>query len=176
MDNQIKELTLSALFLALACVLSMVQIMIFPAGALSLDFSYVPILIGRRYIGISKTILIGCIFPWFSMIGPNAGGIPGVVFLLLQVLPLIMVDFIFNRKNINISGMLLTIAIMTIYSTLLNNWIINPFYFGWEGYYGDIWTNIKLYLPMALVFNILKLTSVYLIVYLVLPKLIKEQE
>lgn len=176
MDKQIKELALASMFLAMACALTMIQIPIFPSAWLNLDFSLVPILLSRRYIRVRSTYIITFIFPWFSLLSifGSSGGLVGVAFLALQVWPLIILDVTLNKSGSNIKGILLIFVIIVIYSTLLNNWIMNPIYMGWNDYYSQIWANIALYAPTAFVFNCIKMIAIYSITVGLIPLLDKE--
>lgn len=98
----------------------------------------------------------------------------GAAFLALQVWPLILLEVALNRKGNNIVGIIFIILIMVIYSTLLNNFLITPAYNGWDAYYSDLWASLKIYFPVALTFNILKMTVVYSISVALMPLLNKE--
>lgn len=176
MNKEIKQISMAALFLALACVLNMIQIPTPFAAWLSIDFSLVPIIISRRYISAKYVFMLTFIFPWFSLLSifGSSGGLTGVAFLALQVWPLVALEFWWNKDGNSVFGTCAIVLVMILYSTLLNNFIINPVYFGFVDYYSDLWNNLKLWFPIALSFNILKLILVYIVVTLLRPLLAKE--
>lgn len=185
MNSKIKELTLSAIFLSLAGVLSIIQIPI--VFGISLDFAFVAILIGRRYIGFSKIIIIGIIYPFFSLLGP-AGSIPGVIFLILQILFLLFLDKIISRENesffITIIKTFLIILLTTIFSAFINAVLIAPMFgaisstetnesISFSTYYDNFWINAKPWIIIALIFNPFKLVIVYILYFALWNSLVK---
>ena len=177
MNKQIKEVTLASIILAITIVLCMVQIPMVPALGLTLDFSYVALIIGRRYIGYIKSIIICFIFPWFTIfsIGGN-GGLPGALFLLLQSLFVINIDYFLMKNKVSVKGIMMTILLITIFTMFLNAFLIGPMYSpNFSDYYTqDLWSNVLVWMIVALWFNPLKFIIIYIVIYLLLPKLNKE--
>lgn len=183
MNNQIKELTLSALILALTCVLSLIQIPLVPDMGLSLDFSYVALIIGRRYIGITKTMILCFIFPWFTILSTGTGSWPGAIFLFLQSLFVIMIDYIIMKDKITVSRILISVGFITLWSWLLNVFIIAPMWLTiwdqtWADYYNNFfeWGNAPLWTVVSIIFNPVKFMVVYVTIFFLLPKLQREEK
>ncbi len=182
MNKQVKELTLSALILALTCVLSLIQIPLIPEMGLSLDFSYVALIIGRRYIGLMKSVILCFIFPWFTLFSTGTGSWPGAVFIFLQAIFVILIDYFLMKKKVSIIRVFIAVLSITLWSLLLNVFIIAPMWLTiwdqtWSDYYNNffLWENAPLWMIVSLIFNPVKFMFVYNVIYFLLPKLSKEE-
>ncbi len=166
MNERVRNLVLSSSILAVSVVLVFFQI---PLLGMGLDLSYVAILVGRRYIGILYTVILMLIYPWFSVgfMGPI-----GVLFMIVQGLGLIFIDYIFLKNEIKIVNVIIVISLMVIWSLVINFLVIVPMYWYLAGNtYGNFMGD---YSPMdsfiryefawaitGLVFNPIKFAVVY---------------
>ncbi len=157
MNEKTKQLTLSATILAAAAVLLIVQIPIVNNLGLYLDFSLVALLIGRRYVGFWNSFIISTIYPWFSLL---FGGNPvGALFLVLQAWVLLVLDAIINKRDMSIFGTFMIIVMVTLWSVVLNVFLIGPLFSMGDGYtYLDGWVT---WMTISLIFNPFKLGIVY---------------
>ncbi len=164
MNNKTKQLTLSGTILALAIILVIVQIPVVSSLGLCIDFSLVALIIGRRYVGLGSTFIILLIYPWFAL---SSGGTPiGSLFLVLQGIVLILVDLGFNRKGFNWFGSIMTVLIVTLWSAILNIFLIGPMFGFWGEWADGTYTYLSdwtLWLVVALIFNPFKLGIIYAI-------------
>lgn len=173
MNNQIKDLTYSAIILGMMITLSVIQIPL--TAALSLDFSFIPLLIGRRFIGLYKSLILCFIFSWFTMFIGD-GGLPGALFLMIQSLALVLIDYVIMKDKVYIIGIIATIILMTIISVVLNVFVIAPMWWGtYSSYYSNFWENSSAFWISAIWFNPLKFILVYSVAYFLLPALVKER-
>ncbi len=182
MNEEIKEITLAAMILALTCVLSLVQIPFLPSMGLSLDFSYVTLIIGRRYIGLTKTLILCFIFPWFTLFSTGTGSWPGAIFLLLQSIFVIILDYVLMKEKVTVSKIMLAVLFITIYSMFLNALVVAPMWVTtwgdtWANYYNNFWAleNAPLWMVISIIFNPVKFMLVYVAIFALLPKLRKEK-
>ena len=181
MNKQIKEITLAAMVLSLTCVLTLIQIPFIPSMGLSLDFSYVTLIIGRRYIGITKTLILCFIFPWFTLLSTGTGSWPGAVFLLFQSIFVVILDYVLFKEETTVAKIMWAVLFITIYSMFLNALVVAPMWMTtWDGtwaeYYNNFFAldNAPLWMVISIIFNPVKFMIVYIAIYLLLPNLKKE--
>ncbi len=167
MNKKINKITLSSTFLSISGFLYIFQFPI--TSVLFIDFSYVSLLISRRYVGYISTIIICFIAPWFSLL--SFGNIIGVLFLILQSIFLITLDFILNNDKTSYLNILIIIFFVTIWSIFINIFLIAPLYQGWNDYYSMFIQNSIPWIIVSLWFNIFKLSFIY-IIFLFLYKVI----
>ncbi len=166
MTDKVRKLVLSGSILALAAVLVFFQL---PLLGMGLDFSYIAILIGRRYIGYWYSILLMLIYPWFSIgfMGPI-----GVLFMILQGFGILTLDILLNRKGYSWVGVILVVLLGTLWSVIVNFLVIVPMYWylagetagNMLGNYSEASSFIKfeiVWMITSLVFNPIKLSIVY---------------
>ncbi len=166
MTAKVKKLVLSSSILAIAILLVYFQLP-FLTDWLAIDFSLIAILIGRRYIGYWMSMLLMIIYPWFSILS-SLGTPPGALFLMLQGFGVITIDYICNKKGYGWIGVSLSIMLITIWSILLNVFLIGPIWdylglaTGDQFVYLQSW---KAWLSVSVVFNPIKFVIVYAITW-----------
>lgn len=158
MNEKTKQLTLSATILAVSAILVIIQIPMPGNLGLALDFSLVALIIGRRYVGFWNSFLIATIYPFFSLLSPM-GNLIGILFLILQAWALLILDYFINRNGIKPFGTFMIVVMITLWSAILNVFLIGPLWMIGEGYtYLDGWLA---WLVIALIFNPFKLGIVF---------------
>lgn len=170
MNKQIKEISLSAVFIAMAGLLSIIQLPIVPNLGLYLDFSFIILFISNRFISIKLTLIVSIVFPFFSLFGVSPS-FPGIIFLIFQSIVFSIFDYILivipnkiNKKSLkfNLISSIFVIFIVTIFSVFINVFLIAPWFIGFENYYWDFHQMI-LWMIISFIFNPIKLIFVYLI-------------
>jgi len=154
MNNEIKKLALSSIFLALCGALVLYQIPMF--SFYKLDFSFVFLLMSRRFVGIKNSIIISLIYPWFTL---ATGGEPiGASDLVYMAFSLILIDYFFNKNKTTIFGAIFTILIW-IFTALLGNMLLFfPLWFGgWNSFYNTPFKTMMTYAGWNIAFNLIKL-------------------
>lgn len=156
---QIKQLVFTSLFISLSAILAILQI---PIGdALKLDFSFVALLLSVKYVG-NKAYIIAFVYPWFYLL--NGGNVVGVAFIIMQALFLLAIDGWLNKDKYKISNIAITIALVTIFSLIINILLIAPLYYGVKSYWTEeLIKNIVVWSIISLVFNPIKLIIIYII-------------
>ncbi len=159
MNNEIKKLVITSMFLAVCGALSIFQIPLpFIASYAGFDLAIIPLLLSRRFVGLTKSIVIALIYPFFTLISVIPNFI-GVLFLMMQSTSIVLIDFIFNNKKYNIFGIIISIVLITIISVIINIFIIMPLYVGEHTYWSNPIPNI-----VAAIFTSVTITSIRLMV------------
>ncbi len=163
MTDRVRKLVLASTILAIAIILVIFEIPFF-GTTLAIELSLVPILIGRRYIGYWNTVLIIFIYPWFSVFY-SSGSWVGSIFLFLQGIGAITLDKMFNNKKYSFFGVLFVLLLITIWSALLNMFLIAPLYtivLGGEQYTMKL---LLQWMVISLLFNPIKFVIIYAITW-----------
>lgn len=168
MNKQIKDLALTSMFLGITALLSVLQIPVASGLGLSLDFSFISLLISRRYIGLSASLVISLIFPWFTLVAPGgSGSLPGVLSLIIISVTLLLFDYLFNKNNYKVIGIATTILLITLIAILTNVFLIAPMFSGFDNYYNDFFNQAIIWLIVSLIFNPVKLIIIYTITWII---------
>ncbi len=171
MTDKVRKIVLSGTILATSIILVVLQL---PMMGMGLDFSFVAILLGRRYIGFGYSMIIAAIYPWvsFAFMGPI-----GALFLMLQAFGILTLDYWFNKKNYTLYGIVMVVLLGTLYSVMLNFFLITPMYWAFGnstdgnlfGNYHNFEEEFLKYqfswLITGVIFNPIKLGFVYAITY-----------
>ncbi|BDU67461.1 MAG: hypothetical protein TYPL_1140 [Candidatus Tyloplasma litorale] len=142
------------MFLSIASLLAILEIPLFN-DVINMEFSLIAVFISRRYIGLLNSVIICFVYPWFSIFGPNGNPV-GALFLLLQSIFVLFIDYIFNKNNYSFLGIILVIILGTIWSMIINGLVIAPIF---TGGFDESLT----WMIIALIFNPFKFLIIYLL-------------
>ncbi len=171
MTDKVRNLVLTSSILATSIILVLIQI---PLLGMGLDLSFIAIILGRRYIGFGHAALICLLYPWVSVgfMGPI-----GALFIIIQSLGVLSLDWLFNRKDYSVFGVIMVVLLGTLWSVLINFVLIVPMYWylagetsgNLLGNYTDLSDQFLKYemswMITGIVFNPIKLGFVYAITY-----------
>ena len=178
--NELKKIILSGLFLAFSSVFVIFQIPTW-VPFLTIEFSLVVLLIGRRFVGLNYSFVIATFYPWAAALTPWVSfDIIGIVSLItLGWISLIVDYFLSMDKNIkrDIFRSVLSVIIITILTTILSIILYTPWYYGFDAINeianGNINEYIKITLYLYLPFNLLKQSIIFFLL-LTYKKVIKK--
>ena len=175
-QNVAKKCALSAMFVALAYCVSLLEIPIFPAvGFLKLDLSFAVLMLGGYVLGpafgeliIAATIALGLFKSSSSGVGELANFITANVFIMP---PVILYKFKKGLKTVVIS-MLVSSALTVAAALLVNRFLLFPLYMG-DG--AKAVFNANFY--FIIIFNVIKCaanSAITLLLYKKLKKLLNK--
>lgn len=165
MNNEIRNLVLTSVFLALCGVLSMIQIPLFFEPYAGFDLATIPLLLSRRFVGLAKACIIAIMYPFFTLLSsiPN---LIGVLFLVIQSLFLVLIDYKLNKKEYKIIRISLSILLVTIVSIIINVFLIVPLYVGgFSIYWSNPIPNILIAIESSIIITPIRLIVGYLIIW-----------
>lgn len=176
MNNEIKKIVLTSMFIAITGVLGIFQIPIpFLPSFAKIDLAIVPLLLSRKFVGLLKALVIATIYPFFTFL--VVGDPIGLLFLIIQSVSLIFFDNALNKNKYSFLGISFTTLIIVSISLLINIVFIYPLYYGgfngFEIFWHDPWKNILIVTIVTIPLTMLRLVVGYLIIW-PLWKLLKE--
>lgn len=176
--NAAKKCALSAMFVALAYCVSLLEIPIFPAvGFLKLDLSFAVLMLGGYVLGpafgeliIAATVALGLFKSSSSGVGELANFITANVFIMP---PVILYKFKKGLKTVVIS-MLISSALTVAAALLLNRFLLFPLYYMGDDV-GKAAFNASVH--FIIMFNVIKCaanSAITLLLYKKLKKLLNK--
>lgn len=184
--SKIEAISYGAFFLALAIIFVVIQIPIIPNFAIALDFSLLPILFSRRLLGMKYTTIIVWIYPWFSLLSWNSGGLTGVISLIFVAQSLIIFDYLFfqNQKwiqqieNNQFLLIFLTTLVIIFFDisllVLLNGLLLFPLFLHNFNLLA-LWNYWYTVILLTIIFNLIKQVIIYLLFNLIIVIFIRKQ-
>ncbi len=169
-----KQLVIIAVFIAIAAILSYIEIPLMPAAPyLKYDPSGVVALVTSLIFGPLAGSFVA-VLSWVPhMLTNPIGSVMNIAASLAMIIPAGLIYRQGGTIGKAVSGMALGIVLSVIISIALN-FIATPLYFG-----GSVADVMKMVLPILLPFNLIKLflnCGITLIVYKTISKLIKGNE
>lgn len=174
MTEKVRKNVITASILGVSIILSILSL---PILSMSLDVSFVALIIGRRYVGVRRTLLVALIYPWFTMYIMTP---VGSLFMMLQALAFIMLDYWIIKDGEYTIGKIFSILILiTLWSTIINFVLICPMYYylsgltdgpGWSTALtsGSDYAFLKYefaWMITTIIFNPIKVSIIYAITY-----------